>query len=311
MRIREQGLTLVLLAALALAGCGPRDNADTSAQSDTAAAAAPAAGTDSLSIQGFSAPESVLYDEASDVYLVSNINGTPTDHDDNGFISRVSPDGSVQTLKWIDGASDSVKLNAPKGLAIMGDTLFVADIDTVRAFSRTTGAPLGARGVRGATFLNDLAVGNGILYVTDSGLKPDFSPSGTAAVYAFQGGAAKAVAKGDATLHGPNGILATPEGLVVVPFGDKVVMRIPTAGGAPTTIATLPTGGLDGAVRLPDGSLLVTSWEGKAIYHVDTQGQVHSSVENVESPADIGYDTKRGRVLIPQLNVNRVEVRKR
>jgi sugar lactone lactonase YvrE len=312
MRIREQVTPVLLLAVLGLPGCGPRDNADTSAQADSAATMAPAVATDSLSIQGFQAPESVLYDEASDVYLVSNINGNPSDHDDNGFISRVSPDGSVQTLKWIDGASDSVVLNAPKGMAVKGDTLFVADIDTVRAFSRTTGAPLAKRGVRGATFLNDLSIGSdGILYVTDSGLKPDFSPSGTAAVYAFEGTTVKALARGDATLHGPNGIVATPEGLVVVPFGDKMVLRIPPGGGAPTTVATLPTGGLDGVVRLADGALLITSWEGKVVYHLDTQGQAHAWVENIESPADIGYDTKRGRILIPQLNQNRVEVRKR
>jgi sugar lactone lactonase YvrE len=310
--MRTRAITpVLLLAAIGWIGC-ERRAADTSAQADTTAAATPAAATDSLSIQGFQTPESVLYDEASDVYLVSNINGKPMDHDDNGFISRVSPDGTVQTLKWIDGASDSVTLNGPKGLAIKGDTLFVADIDTVRAFSRTTGAPLGARGVRGATFLNDLAVGSdGVLYVTDSGLKPDFSPSGTAAVYAFEGATPRAIAKGDATLHGPNGIVATAEGLVIAPFGDKTVLRLPAGGGAPTTIATLPTGGLDGIVRMPDGALLVTSWDGKAVYHIDTQGQAHAWVENIESPADIGYDTKRGLILIPSFNQNRVEVRKR
>ena len=61
-------------------------------------------------------------------------------------------------------------LNAPKGMALRGDTLFVADIDILRMFNRRTGAPLGGVDVaeRGATFLNDVAVGpDGSLYITD------------------------------------------------------------------------------------------------------------------------------------------------
>src|SRR5215831_227134 len=94
----------------------------------------------------FNAPESVLYDPQADIYLVSNINGTPLAKDNNGFISRVSPDsGKVVQLKWIAGGANGVTLNAPKGMGIVGDTLFVADIDVVRMFNRTTGAPMGQR----------------------------------------------------------------------------------------------------------------------------------------------------------------------
>ncbi|MGH2397863.1 MAG: ATP-binding protein, partial [bacterium] len=88
---------------------------------------------------GFQTPESVLYDTRADVYLVSNINGKPTDTDGNGFISRVSPAGKVLALKWIDGTKQGVTLNAPKGTAISGTTLYVADITAVRMFDRSTG----------------------------------------------------------------------------------------------------------------------------------------------------------------------------
>src|SRR5438046_2060001 len=40
-------------------------------------------------------PESVLYDDAADVYLASNINGKATEADNNGYIMRLSPDGKV------------------------------------------------------------------------------------------------------------------------------------------------------------------------------------------------------------------------
>ena len=52
------------------------------------------------------------------------------------------------------------ELQVIDGLAMVygkGDTLYVADIDCVRRFVRTTGAPAGEICFPGATFLNDLA----------------------------------------------------------------------------------------------------------------------------------------------------------
>jgi len=252
---------------------------------------------------GLQTPESVLYDADADVYLVSNINGSPVEKDDNGFISRVSPEGTVATLKWIDGAAADVTLNAPKGMGVKGDTLFVADIDAVRMFNRTTGAPLGSRQVPGATFLNDLAVGpDGTVYFTDSGLKADpqgFAPTGPDAVYRFAAtGRPVPVAK-DTSLGRPNGVLAESAGLVVVTFGSGAVYGLDAAGKR-TDLPTPPAGTLDGVVRLADGSLLVSSWGGQAVYRLANGAATWTTaVDSVESPADIGYDTKRQRVLIP------------
>ena len=138
--------------------------------------------------EGLATPESVLYDSVMDVYVVSNMNGNPAAKDDNGFLSRVAPDGRVVELRWVDGASDSVTLNAPKGMGIRGDTLFVSDIDEVRMFDRTTGRSLGSTPIRGVSFLNDIEVGSdGTVYVTDTGVKADLSPSGSDAVLRVRG----------------------------------------------------------------------------------------------------------------------------
>src|SRR5712691_7878176 len=145
-------LLCLLIAALG-AGCLRVDRtppaSDTSAVRETtatptpappAAAAAPGA-TELAVVEGFLTPESVLHDPVQDIYFVSNINGSPTAKDNNGFISRVRPDGAVENLKFIEGGHGGVTLNAPKGLAIRGDTLWVADIDVVRSFDAKTGAP--------------------------------------------------------------------------------------------------------------------------------------------------------------------------
>lgn len=167
-----------LLFAVLLAACG-------NASSEDGGTPHP----DSLSISAqFSGPESVQYYPQGDEYFVSNVNGDMTIKDDNGFISRVSPNGHVIQLKWIDGATLPVTLHAPKGMVTHGDTLFVADIDSVRAFSISTGTPMTAatRGVPGSRFLNDLTISHdGVLYVTDSGLKTGMLPTMSDAVYRF------------------------------------------------------------------------------------------------------------------------------
>ena len=74
---------------------------------------------------GLSTPESICFDPGENMFFVSNIVGRPSAKDGNGFITKLDSTGKIVSLKWIDG------LNAPKGLAICGNKLFVADIDAL------------------------------------------------------------------------------------------------------------------------------------------------------------------------------------
>ncbi|MBW3552991.1 MAG: SMP-30/gluconolactonase/LRE family protein [Gemmatimonadetes bacterium] len=297
-----------MLATLALAACGGDTGENAAAGGDDAATMPADTQVVVVADAGFETPESVLHDAAADVYLVSNINGQPLDRDGNGFISRVRPDGTVDELKWIEGGAGGVRLNAPKGMALKGDTLFVTDIDSVRAFHRETGRSLGARGVPDADFLNDLAVADDALYVTDTGVDASFSPTGNAAIYRFGVGGVETVARGD-SLASPNGIAVEGGEMLVAPFGSGEVRRIDLAeGGAGQVVATLPGGQLDGIVRLADGAFLVSSWETSTVYRVAADGTAEAIVEDVPSPADIGWDAERRRVLIPVFMEDRVEI---
>ncbi|MGH7665144.1 MAG: hypothetical protein ACRENI_12770, partial [Gemmatimonadaceae bacterium] len=161
------GATLVVLQASA---CAPAEDA---ADDTIAAAVNDATAERTATIEGFSTPESVKYDEEQDVYFVSNINGNPSQKDGNGFISRVEPDSMLVDTMFIAGGAGGVVLNAPKGLAITGDTLWVTDIDVVRGFNRETGAPVGVISFEShdPRFLNDIATGpDGALFVTDMGV---------------------------------------------------------------------------------------------------------------------------------------------
>src|SRR5690349_2420147 len=154
--------TLTLTGALAAHGSNDhppagRDTATT--MSPDSAATAPAAAAGPTTVEGFEHPESVKYDAELDVWYVANIKGSPFDKDGNGYISRLKGDGSVDSLKFIVGGVDGVELDGPKGMALQGDTIWVADITNLRGLNRRTGQPVASIALKGAKFLNDVTVG--------------------------------------------------------------------------------------------------------------------------------------------------------
>lgn len=258
---------------------------------------------------GFATPESVLHDPDADVYLVSNIDGAPTDADDNGFISRVRPDGSVEALKWIDGAREDVVLHAPKGMAIAAGLLYVTDIKVIRKFDPRTGEAKGEIAVRGATFLNDLAVGpDGVIYVSDTGMKvtaKGFEGSGTDAVYKLVGNKVTPLVRSK-ELGRPNGLFADATGVWVVTYGSGELYRVDT--GKRAEVQKLPKGALDGIVKTKKGLFLISSWEGEEVVTGAPGGGFLPVLAKVKAPADIGYDPKRNRLLVPLFMDNVVQI---
>jgi hypothetical protein len=282
--------------ALGLAGCGAEP------------AAAPAADFE-LSGVGFATPESALHDPVADLYLVSNISGDPFGKDGDGFVSRIAPDGRVLDLKWIAGGQRGVELDAPKGMALTAAHLWIADIDQVRRFDRSSGAPAGAVAIPGATFVNDLAVGpDGAVYASDSGLKAGFEASGTDAIWRIDAELrAEPLFRGEA-LGQPNGLAFGDRDLFFVSWRTGVFALCSSAG--PLAELKLPAAQLDGLVRTGEGRWLASSWAGRCIYRIAPTGAVETLWSDLEAPADLGFDARRGRLLIPLFTGDRLLVRK-
>ena len=255
---------------------------------------------------GFATPESVEYYPAEDIYLVSNINGSSSAADGNGFISKLNPDGTVADLKWIDGSKNGVTLNAPKGSAVVGNNFFVADLNQMQVFELPSGRQKQSITIEGSTFLNGVTPGpDGSVYVTDTGLTADMTPSGADAVYqVWADGRYKVIVK-DKEMGHPNGIWDDNGRLVVNTLGTGKLFSIDAAGKR-TEMPTPPKGSLDGLVKLEDGRFVVSSWAASALYALDKDGNFTVLTDDLESPADLGLDSKRHLLLVPLFKQNKV-----
>ena len=260
---------------------------------------------------GFDGPWSALHDAAADVYLVSSVNGLPLAKDGNGYVSRVRPDGAMER-HWLRGGADGVTLHAPKGMAIHAGVLHVADIDVVRRFDASSGAPRGETAIPGAAFLDDVAVGpDGSVYVSDRGVgEAPGSATGTDAIWRIApDGALSALAKGEA-LGQPSALVARPQGLYVVGClrGDFAQIDY---RGVRTELATAPTAQLVGLARVEDAAgagWIAASQAGQCLYRFDAKGGVQRLPGAPIVAGDIALDAARGRMLVPVFAADRLQV---
>lgn len=163
---RLAGSHAALIAVLATA-CARDDQSTPDTEGDAATAASQPPGDTTLP----DVPASVRYDAELDIYYVANVKDHPSRRDNNGYVARVGADSAVGMTKLVEGGRDGVTLNAPRSIALRGDTLYVEDTDMVRMFNRHTGAPLGAVTLTStAAFPNELRAGEDGMYITDMGV---------------------------------------------------------------------------------------------------------------------------------------------
>ncbi|MCK6571154.1 hypothetical protein L6V77_08635 [Myxococcota bacterium] len=268
------------------------------------------------SIGGFRHPETVLHDPVGDTYLVSNINENPQGRDGNGFISRLSPNGRILARRFVDGARPGVELHAPKGMALSGAHLFVADLDVVRVFDRESGAPRGHLSPPGARTLNGMASGpDGAVYVTDPSWNEDATAStGSDTVFrigltpgtAPETWGVEVLCRGRA-LAQPNGIYVDASGIYLASWSTGEVSRL-RPDCTRDVLGRVERGGNDGLVRRPDGGFFVSAWHARGVFSLDADGTTTRIYEHRAIPG-IGWDAARRRLLVPYYELGRVGFR--
>lgn len=269
-----------------------------------ASAGAPAIAAEELwALDGFSVPESVLHDGERGVLYVSNIAGEPTEKNGAGFLSRVSPDGEMLEREWVTG------LDAPKGLARDGGTLWVSDIDRLMSVDIESGAITGSWVAEGAVFLNDTAVADdGRVFVSDML---------TDAIYVLEGDALGVWLR-DGELQNPNGLKVEDGALIVAAWGRDMQDDFTTLTGghllsvdlASKAIAPLgsgaPIGNLDGLERDGAGAWLVTDWIEGGLLHIRPDGSHDVLIDLDMGSADLGFDPETGTAFVPMMLNDRV-----
>lgn len=228
-------------------------------------------------------PESVLPDHARKTLFVSLIDGGGWVADGKGGIGKMSFDGKTFDSTWITG------LNAPKGLGLYGNRLYVADISDIVIIDIKKGkiekkiSPDSAKG------LNDVTVNDkGVVFVSDSR---------TGKIWKLENDIATEYLTDQ---KGVNGLKAVGTYLYIA-AGKNFRKADPNKNI--TEIAELPQGG-DGVEPAGNGDFIVTAWGGWIFYvhkdgKVDTMLETHQQKKNT---ADIGYDPVKKIVYVPTFN---------
>ena len=263
---------------------------------------------------GLASAEAVSFDPTRNVYFVSNINGDPGIKDGNGFITRITADGVVDSLHFIQGGRNGVTLNGPMGSRVQGDTLWVLDVDVLRGFDARTGAPFKAIDLapQGAGFLNDLAIGpDGDFYITDTGVRPvsgNLQHVAPDRIYHVDRSRKVSIALENALLASPDGIGWDPAArrVVLAPFGGKAVQEWHPGDKAPIDVAP-GVSKFDGLEVEPDNAILVTAWNDSSVSTLEGNRLVRKLRLSMP-PADASLDVSRGRVGVVSLDVDRFEL---
>ena len=242
---------------------------------------------------GLANPESVLFDPTTRILLVSNVAGKPLAKDGNGFIAKVALNGVLLDSQWITG------LNAPKGMALVNDTLYIADIDelvvvnwTDRQQQRFT-AP-------GARFLNDVtAAANGDLFISDMY---------TNTIWRFGDGRLEKWLVSD-QLPGPNGLLIKDNALYVACWGTITNGFATSRPGQlkrvdlqKKTISLVgsdqPLGHLDGLAKDHHDGFWLTDYMAGKLMRLDGQARLLQQLELGQGSADLAVLPKDWEMLV-------------
>jgi hypothetical protein len=253
-------------------------------------------------IPGFEAPESVI--KTGDRLFVSNIGGATADPmalDSNGFISELSDDGRLIERKFQKGI-----LNGPKGLAVVKDVIYVADINRVVGFNIHSGEQVFVIEIP-AKMLNDLCT------VDDNHLCVSETVSGRVMLIQIRDKSIRFLG----SIEGANGVTYDGKtgklyavGMGANMSGGKIYQKdLKSTDTLFTELPLSPTGIFDGLEMFDNTHLIASDWisftskTGRLVVY-DLENHSTQIYAVGAGPADITYDRSTHMIYIPQMRKN-------
>lgn len=255
-------------------------------------------------------PQSFVLDPKGDQYFISNANGPPDMEDNNGFISKLDREGKIIHLRFIQGGHAGAVLHAPKGMAVANRTLYVTDIDTVRAFDTQTGETLEAvpsTRFRSSSLTDIVYDGNGHLYVSDT--------EGNA-IYRIdiRHGHTVSLLVQDAILAQPRGLAIHPttHHLIVASWEDGTILEVADDGSVSELVSNSWLSGrfynLDGIDFDRFGNLYISDFTAGKVWRMQPNRDFRVIAEFLPYPADIGIDPEKHVILVPYFSADAAEI---
>ena len=260
-------------------------------------------------INNLSAPQSIIANPGLG-YFVANANGEPGNRDNKGFISRIDQDGKIVQLHFIQGGHGNTVLNAPTGMVIVDDVLYVADIDTIRSFSRKSGSSIASVSMSRfdcSSLTGITADKAGNLFVSDTNSNAIYRLDPTKEF------AVTLVVQDDA-LAGPRGLAVHPRTghLTGVSWEGGKIFEVSESGVITELLAnsffSRRFSNLDGIAFDRFGSMYISDMTAGKVWRILSNLKKQVIAEFLVSPAGIGIDREKHLILVPYLYANGAEI---
>ena len=250
------------------------------------------------STSGLKMPESIEFDANRDQFYVANINGGITEEDGNGSIGLLDGSGKLINVDWVAG------LHSPKGLALRGDKLYVADVKQLVVINVATEKVVARYEAKESLVLNGISINKaGKVFVSDwTGNR----------IYTLDGGELKIWLE-SAELNSPNGLWADNNYLYVASWGKnpKADFTTDTTGNIKKIslktkqIKTINQGdrwnNMDGITRYGSDKWLISDFIKGEVLLIDKTGQIETTIFSKKGAADIFYVPEKKLVVVPLL----------
>lgn len=261
-------------------------------------------------VSGFKMPESVVYDSAREQYYVANINGNPMSADENGSIGLIQKGGQSAVVEWVTG------LSSPKGLEVMGNKLYVADVHELVVINLDEATIIARYPAPKSKVLNGIAISDsGQVFVSDWGGN---------ALYQLQDGELINWLDSDA-LESPNGLFVSNDYLYIAAWGADIQADFTTlTSGSLKRVAinkgfqkpntnTLENLGkqsswqnLDGLHAYKESNWLTTDFLKGQLLNMNDKGVIEHTYKLEPGSADFYYRKDKNMVIVPYFMSNKV-----